>query len=157
MKKNRDKPFIVKTDKYNIKVLGTVFSVTAYANTASFKTSLEEGSVSIYNCLEELILKPGESALLENNRLTTTRSNPNEIYFLRSGLYHFDNRPLGEILNMLGNWYGMDIQISNKKLAQSLLTGKFRENDDIKIILNAIQQIYPFTYQKTSDNAIEVY
>jgi ferric-dicitrate binding protein FerR (iron transport regulator) len=157
VEKNKDKPFIVKTGKYDIRVLGTVFSVTAYANTASFKTSLKEGAVSIYNDAETLILKAGESALLKNNRLTIITNCQNEIYFLQSGLYQFDNRPLGEVLNMLGNWYGVDIQISNKKLAQSLLTGKFRENDDIEIILNAIQQIYPFTYQKSFDNAIEVY
>ncbi|MDR1524368.1 MAG: DUF4974 domain-containing protein [Tannerella sp.] len=157
VEKNKNKPFIVKTCKYDIKVLGTVFSVTAYANTASFKASLAEGAVSIYNDLETLLLKPGESALLENNRLIITVSHHNEIYFLQSGLYQFDNKPLAEILDMLGHWYGVNITISNKKLSQSLLTGKFRENDDIEIILNAIQRIYPFTYQKSSGHAIEVY
>ena len=45
--KDAEKPFIVKTKKYNIKVLGTEFNVTAYSGSPVFETSLLKGAVEV--------------------------------------------------------------------------------------------------------------
>ena len=48
--KNAKKPFIVKTQLFNIQVLGTRFNVFAYAGKESkFETCLVEGRVLVYN------------------------------------------------------------------------------------------------------------
>lgn len=44
---NPSKPFVVKTDKLNIKALGTKFNVKAYPEDASIVTTLEKGNVVI--------------------------------------------------------------------------------------------------------------
>lgn len=155
--KDEERPFIVKTDKYEIKVLGTTFMVNSYSKAPAFKASLLEGSVRVYNNTENILLKPGESALLERHKLITENNNNNEIYYLQSGIYQFDNKSLKEIIDVLGKWYNIDIKVSNSELSRRLLTGKFRENDNIETILKAIQQIYPFTYQKSSNNEIDIY
>ena len=46
--KNADKPFIVKTSDIEIKVLGTQFNVSAYAEDKVIQTVLKEGSVAIH-------------------------------------------------------------------------------------------------------------
>ena len=46
--RNEDKPFIVRTSRYDIRVLGTVFNVYAYASDkSSFEVSLLHGAVSV--------------------------------------------------------------------------------------------------------------
>ena len=46
------KPFIVKTSKYDVEVLGTTFNVEAYKDKSDFRTMLYEGKVKLYNtCL----------------------------------------------------------------------------------------------------------
>ena len=48
MSKNKEKPFIVKTTKGDVEVLGTKFYISAYATTDVFETSLIEGKVTVY-------------------------------------------------------------------------------------------------------------
>ena len=59
--KNEKAPFIVKTHKYDIKVLGTTFNISAYQNKLSaFETSLLEGAVEVFssNNTEHVSLTP---------------------------------------------------------------------------------------------------
>ena len=53
-------PFIVHTNKYNIKVLGTSFNAMAYDESNSFEVSLLKGKVQIENPLtsEQILLAP---------------------------------------------------------------------------------------------------
>ena len=53
------KPFVVRTDKCNVEVLGTKFNVEAYSDSEDFCTSLMEGSVRVSDKK-----KPSESLVL---------------------------------------------------------------------------------------------
>lgn len=155
--RNKKKPFIVTTGKFNVEVLGTIFVVNAYSRDKSFKTSLLEGAVKVYNKNEEMTLKPGESSVLSDKKLIRGKISLNEIHYLQSGIYKFDDMPLSGIVGTMSNWYGMNFIIKDPKLAKSLLTGKIRENDKVETILTAVQKIYPFKYRRTTDNQIEIY
>ncbi len=63
---NSSKPFIVKTYKDEIQVLGTQFNVNAYVDESTIKTSLIEGSVKV----NDKILRPGEA--YSNGNVTAT-------------------------------------------------------------------------------------
>lgn len=65
--KNKEKPFIIHTNKINIKVLGTAFNVKSYPEEKSVETSLIRGSVEI--TLDEhpdakYILKPNQKLVI---------------------------------------------------------------------------------------------
>lgn len=45
--KKKKTPFIVRTDKYDIEVLGTQFDVDAYPDQTAFETTLMKGSVKV--------------------------------------------------------------------------------------------------------------
>mgnify|MGYP000523775342 CR=1 FL=1 len=47
--KDPKRPFIVKTQQFNVEVLGTEFNVFAYTEIPRFETNLVEGSVLVYN------------------------------------------------------------------------------------------------------------
>jgi transmembrane sensor len=49
--KNKQKPFIVHTPSVIVKVLGTHFNISSYANDSKSETTLMEGQVQVYNSL----------------------------------------------------------------------------------------------------------
>lgn len=63
--KNKEKPFIVKTTKGDVEVLGTKFYISAYATTDVFETSLIEGKVKVHTAYEDMTLYPKDKAVLE--------------------------------------------------------------------------------------------
>lgn len=155
--KNKEVPFIVETGKYNIQVLGTKFNVRAYSKDSYFETFLLEGSVNVYNDIEKVQLRPNEGVTLVDNRLIKTSVDITNVNYMQTGVYTFENKSLREILSKLETWYGIEFKVTNKKLENFSLSGKFIENDKIEHILLAIQQIYPFRYKKISENVIEIY
>lgn len=59
--KNKEKPFIVKTTKGDVEVLGTKFYISAYATTDVFETSLIEGKVKVHTAYEDMTLYPKDN------------------------------------------------------------------------------------------------
>src|SRR5690606_28519622 len=64
---NAAKPFIVKINTVDIKVLGTSFNVNAYEDESSMKTTLLEGSIKVSEGNQSVIIVPGEQALVTNS------------------------------------------------------------------------------------------
>ncbi|GLR19978.1 anti-sigma factor [Portibacter lacus] len=68
VEKNEKQPFIVQTSDMNIKVLGTSFNVSAYADDASVKTILVEGRVNIsdpQNVFRDSDIIPNQMAVFD--------------------------------------------------------------------------------------------
>ena len=57
---NKEKPFIVQTSQYDIRVTGTKFNVKAYPADEAFATTLEKGSVQILS-LNNIVLEQPET------------------------------------------------------------------------------------------------
>ncbi len=102
VKKNLSKPFIVKTPKEDITVLGTSFNVNAYPDEAFVKTSLLDGSVRIGNN----VLKPGEGYL--NGNIITT--NVDQDVAWKNGVFDFQRKKLPEVMRQIARWYDVDIR-----------------------------------------------
>lgn len=65
---NKQKPFIVNTPSVNVKVLGTHFNVSSYANDARTETTLMEGEVDVYKGSQKtnpLKLLPNQQAVFQ--------------------------------------------------------------------------------------------
>lgn len=154
---NPEQPFIVKTSLYDVKVLGTVFNIIAYSQHQAFETSLLEGAVVVYNQQEEVELKPNEGVVLMNDKLVKSEADLNDIYYLQTGLYQFEEVSLNKLLNKLSMWYNVEFEITSHQMLENTLSGKFRENDNIEHILTAIQTLYPFNYTKSTDTTYIIY
>ena len=72
VKQNGKVPFVISTEKANIKVLGTKFNVFAYKGHEEFNTSLVEGSVKVYqgeSDADALDITPHECVFLSDGKL----------------------------------------------------------------------------------------
>lgn len=78
------RPFIIHTDKMDIKVLGTIFNVKAYPGDNNTETSLIKGSVEISlhsNKSKKILLHPNEKIVLSNTKDKAEVNNNSNIDF----------------------------------------------------------------------------
>lgn len=159
--KDAGHPFIVQTKKYAVKVLGTKFNVFAYSESPRFETDLVEGSVQVYdreNRENSVILSPNEKAYLENNRLMKTGCVFDNEDYLKNGIFSFTGVPFSEILNYLSLWYNVRFEWKDTASLNHKVSGKFRQNDEVRDILKALQGVHKFKFKiHEHDNRIEIY
>ncbi|TAJ12066.1 FecR family protein [Marinilabiliaceae bacterium JC017] len=144
-------PFIVNTSHLNVKVLGTVFNVSAYEEDEFVSTTLEEGKILLEN--EELklskILKPGFRARLNltENKLSIREVDVKKYSAWKEGKLVFVNEPLSKIKEKLERKFDVEIILSEELLKEDYrYTAEFK-NETITEILAALNFINPIRYK----------
>jgi ferric-dicitrate binding protein FerR (iron transport regulator) len=158
--KNDRKPFVVRTQQYNVQVTGTQFNVFAYAESALFETDLIDGAVYVFNerrAGDGLCLAPNEKAYDQAGQLLKTASSFTHSHYIKNGVYSFENQPLKDIAQRMELWYDVKIHITKSKIANYTFSGKFRQTDEIGHILKAIKETGKFNYRIIDENQIELF
>ena len=158
--KNEKAPFIVKTRKYDIKVLGTTFNVSAYQNKLSaFETSLLEGAIDVStgDQTEWISLTPNENVTeIDGILQKDTINNPEHLRW-REGLICLDDEPFDSLMKKFSVYYGIDIFIKNNSVSKYRCTGKFRQTDGIEYALRVLQKDVKFKYLRNDElNSITI-
>ena len=153
---NASKPFIVSTNKYDIKVWGTKFNIMDYSGKSIFETSLLEGSVEVMHQGENkgIFIKPNERIFLKNNRLITTPIPYMNHFLWKEGILSFNNESFPEIAQKLELYFDLKILIKNNKILDYRCTGKFRTKDGVEHILKVLQLSNKFSY--TIDDKLNI-
>lgn len=157
VKRNESKPFVVRTDAYNIEVLGTKFNVNAYPEAGRFETTLMHGSVKVTlktDSLQTVILEPDHKLSLEKGRLILTKVEDYNPYRWKEGLICFSDESFPNIMKDFEKYYGVKIVIENKNVLQTNFTGKFRQSDGIDYALRILQKNINFQYEKDNEKQI---
>jgi len=158
--KNKEKPFIVRTDQHDIKALGTRFNVFSYEESSRFETDLLDGQVEVSGLnypKQCVLLNPGERVALENNQLVKSISRFNNEEYLKNGIFNFNNKAFVEILEYMSLWYDVEFDIKDSAKKELLISGKFRQSDEVKNILKALQGVHKFRYKEIDERRIEIY
>jgi len=160
VKKNEEIPFVVTTDRLDIKVTGTSFNVFAYRGQEEFNTSLTEGSVWVYDKKDDsrgLKLLPNERAVMIKNQLYKQPFIQMDFLLWKEGIYAFDNLPFTEIVTKLELYYDIKIVVENEEIRKYKFSGKFRQRDGIEYVFRTLKKIRDFKYLKDDDlNAITI-
>ncbi|MCD0488575.1 FecR domain-containing protein [Pedobacter sp. MC2016-14] len=114
--KDKAHPFMVTTDKQEIKVLGTHFNVNSYVDEQSTKTTLLEGSVQVsaLKTKQTSILKPGEQAVLINNSMNVSTVETDEAIAWKNGYFQFNESNLASIMRQISRWYNIAVVFEGK-------------------------------------------
>jgi len=155
--KDKTKPFIVQTNKYNVEVLGTKFDVNAYSETGEFETTLMSGSVRVASTsdpAQKLTLKPNNKVYLQDGELHVSVVDDFNPYRWKEGLICFKNESFTSIMKDFEKYYGLTIQVRNKEVLKYVYTGKFRQTDGIDYALRVLQKDIKFSYQRDDENQI---
>lgn len=157
--KDKNHPFIVNANNVDIKVLGTKFNVSSYAEDSEINTVLVEGSVSLSHSKSPnttSLLQPGYKGSW--NKLDAKMSFEKvdtKIYTeWMQGDVIFRNTTFEDMVKKLERNYNVSIQNNNKSLSLKKFNASFNKNiESIDQILISIGKIHPFTYKK-EDNKI---
>ena len=152
---NEHKPFVVSTEKLDIKVLGTKFNVFAYKGREEFNTALLEGSVKVYERMNEekaLFMNPNECVELKDNKLVKRPMGNTDFLLWKEGIYAFDDVPFEDIIKKFELYYDIVITVNNSKLMKYKFSGKFRQRDWVESALRTLRKVYYFTYIKDEEN-----
>lgn len=157
---NKLKPFIVKTDKYNVKVWGTKFNVMAYTGYEHFETALFEGSVEVlkFGSSKGILIQPDQRIFQDKDQLTIAPITDFNHQLWKEGILSFQDDSFTEIVNKLQLYFDIKIEVKNDKILTYQCTGKFRTKDGIEHILKVLQLRNKFNYtidEKTNTITIE--
>ncbi len=154
--KNNNKPFIVKTSKYNIEVLGTTFNVEAYEKSPEFKAELYTGAIKIYKEKAEdntIYLRPKEYVKLVNGELRIYKT-IEESNSWKNGLITIENSSFEGVMGLFEKYFGEQIIIKNNNVKNLGYRGKFRISDGIDHALRVLQNDFKFKYERDKTNNI---
>lgn len=154
VKPNKNKPFIVKTHKGEIRVLGTKFNVEAYSDKDKFITSLIEGAVALQVGEKKVLLKPLQMATLSKNGFKVARIESMDEYSWKNGLITFTNASFEELMQKFEKHYGYKIVVRNPNLNTYRCSGKFRLSDGINYALNVLRETLDFTYERDMTDSV---
>lgn len=142
--------FTVGVKDMDIKVLGTKFNVSAYANDDVTEVVLKEGKVEINGTTAAFnrILRPREkiSYNRKTNSINETTVDPNVYTAWTDGYLVIDNEPLEQAAKKLERWYSVDISIQDEVLKKFRFKATFQE-ESFEEVLRFIAMTTPIKYK----------
>ena len=150
--RNEGNPFVVKTDRMAVEVLGTSFNVKSYAHEEADDVVLVTGSVHVRT-------ETGRKAeLIPNQRFRCTSAGDMDIQTVdvydyiswKDGLLQYKKERLSVILQRLSDYYGKPIQWE-PELERLTCSGKLDLKDDMEKVLSGLTRMIPVKFVKQDD------
>ncbi|SMG44557.1 FecR family protein [Sphingobacterium psychroaquaticum] len=138
-------PFVVKTQKQQIHVLGTRFNVHAYTDEAMQHTTLEQGAVEIQspNNPTSLRLKPGQQAFTTGTEALALRTvDPQEYISWKDGIIMLNSYDLPEILRQLERWYDVEFSDLPAGITSDRVFGMIQRDVPLNDVLQTLKDNY---------------
>ncbi|MCY1722637.1 DUF4974 domain-containing protein [Prolixibacteraceae bacterium Z1-6] len=150
---DKDHPFLVKTGKVNIEVLGTKFNVSNYEDSNEFEVVLESGKVGLFsgsykNKKDLGKLLPGERVVYQksNNSLMVDKVNVDDFTCWKDGILVFKDTPMKETVNKLSRWFNTKIELEDPELEDYFFTATFIE-ENLMQVLELLKHSTPIDYK----------
>lgn len=136
--KDRKHPFIVSTLSQRLTVLGTHFSINAYAQ--AVKTTLLEGSVKLNFVAktDSIKLRPGEQSIITGNRFQKTNADLDIETAWINGKMKFRDAGLQSILAEAERWYSIKV-VYVGSVPNIRLTGGISRKSSLSTLLKLLQ------------------
>ena len=112
--KDKEMPFIVKTGRQEVRVLGTHFNINSYSNEKETKTTLLEGAVKVAGNGATVVLKPGQQAVLSSSQLQVQPVDVEEAIAWKNGYFQFNRSDLESLMRQVSRWYNVKVQYAGK-------------------------------------------
>jgi transmembrane sensor len=140
--KDKVHPFIVRTDKQEVKVLGTHFNINSYANEPAIKTTLLEGSVEVTALTAARIVKKinaGQETVLKNNAMEIVPVDVESAVAWKNGTFNFNNKSILDIMTILERWYDIEVQYEGQP-TDEVFYGEISRHKNINQVLKMLER-----------------
>lgn len=143
--------FDVMTSMGKVTVVGTQFNVKARDN--RFDVTCFEGKVRVNSNGNTILLTPGMSVAFENGKQIDMPSDENTQPGWLTYEVNYQKEKLGRIINEMERQYRIDIELSDKQLANETHSGSVPMNN-LSDALEIIETAYHLKSQKTGNKII---
>lgn len=154
-------PFIVTSGDMDIRVMGTSFNVSAYADDVVRKTTLVEGKVRV-DILEggqvlQEFLTPNKQAIVQSGKSEIVVKDVDAAQYKSwvDGKFEFNNETLDHVLKKLARWYDFEYEFSNPSARNLHFSGRLNNQENISSILRMLEMTTNVKF-KIEDNLIVV-
>lgn len=154
VKSDKKNPFLVKTSDFDVKVTGTRFNVCAYPENKNSSAALVEGKIELKmnGTNQTFNVDPNEKFELDRKSRKYTLENADiesEIAW-KDGEFIFRNIPFPDLLQRLERWYDVKLNYSDADLQNFNYTGRFKNQETIWQVLDALKLTSPIDYRKST-------
>ena len=141
-------PFIVESEDFKLRVLGTKFNISNYRGSAT-NIVLVEGSVEVTDKNEKKAqLAPHDLLNIADGSIVCQKQvDVAEYISWIDGIMLLNGNTLSQIIQKLSIYYGVSIQC-DPLVGSEKVYGKLDLKDDIDEVIECIQQTLPFTIEK---------
>ncbi len=155
--RDESRPFIVKTDRLDVSVLGTSFNVKAYPYEEKQSVVLVSGKVSVLGDMldRDYVMAPDQmfSYSSLNCDVSIDTVNPEDYICWKSDLLNLDSDSLQNVLMQLTRRYNVDFVYDNA-LRDISMTGKLDLSDGLEAALESISLVAGIKYRREGDSWI---
>lgn len=140
VKRDEALPFVVKTSRSEVMVLGTEFCVKDYVNQVN-QTTLVSGSVSVKDFRgQSYVIVPGQQVCIDQDSSCVLEVET--LYFTswKDGYFMFDQATLERIMDELARWYNFDYFFANAEARNMMLTARIKKYDNIDTVLDILSR-----------------
>ena len=152
--KDPSRPFIVKANGFDVKVLGTQFNVCAYKDDASASVVLVNGRVEVSSGENDRsILSPNQ--MIEINEKGTNVKNVDVFEYIcwKDNMMMLNDRKVGETLDRLSRYYGRKI-LYDDEIGNIPISGKLDLRKNMEDVINIVCQSLYLRYKTDAENNI---
>ena len=140
--------FVVQVGELEVKVLGTIFNVSAYSDANEVSVVLLEGKVEVCTPNTNNIMQPNERLTYnrETNKITTQKVYGTDYVTWTKGNLYFENETLQNIMQTLSRKYDVNIYIDSSAIVNDRFTGTIPDGG-IQNALNILKWTSSFDYE----------
>ncbi|NQU32047.1 MAG: FecR domain-containing protein [Bacteroidetes bacterium] len=146
---NKNHPFYVVTRDMEVKVLGTVFNLSAYLDDNTTNTTLESGSVELkyknnsYLSQSKVTMVPGMLAVYDpsQKKVKQIKVNTKRFTSWREGYLVFESQSLGDIVKKVSRHYNVAIRVNDHELENETFSGSLDLQNSAYKVLEIIAEI----------------
>ena len=143
VKHDANHPFYVETKILSVKALGTSFDVSSYSEDQQISSTLEEGSIALFNLHgnEVARLFPGQKAVLDKktNELVVKNVDTALSTSWKDGKLIFRNTSLSDVTIQLERWFNCKIHLDPHLLNSDLMYSATIQDETLGEVLKMIE------------------
>lgn len=162
--KNKDLPFIVSTNKIDIRVHGTKFNVNNFDTEKDIEVVLVEGEVglkenNLMNLFSnEIKLIPNQKAVYDKlSNKTEVESNVDASYYISwtNGLLEFNKESILFVFERLSRYYNVRFVTDDRVELYRNISGKIDLKESLETVMKVISDAAPISF-RISENQVFV-
>lgn len=144
VKRRPEQPFVITTQRAEVKVLGTSFNVRALAGSQRTEVEVSTGKVAVRgleNAEETVILEADDAVVIDTDyEVYTDDNSPLNSEAWRTGELRFRASDLATALQVIERTYGVDLQWEDAALRDCTITGNWNTESfsDVLLLLEGL-------------------